>query len=297
MSRGRKVLRTIAKTTPPTKRIVIKYDNLIAENIELKQRLEIELQTKDIRTILSRKFIHGRGIEIGALHMPLSLPRGARVKYVDYIPLAKLRQQYPELKDLPLVNVDIVDNGEKLSKIKGSSLDFIIANHFFEHCQDPIGTLITFYNKLRDGGIIFMAIPDKRYTFDMNRPITTYAHLLEEHRIYPSKKFYKVHSREIAKLTELLTDSEQIEKRVQKLRSVNYSIHYHVWTQKELVELFHKTAKRFSLGIEIEAMANNIHEVVFVIRKVDKKSEAQKIKDIKKHYFGGINNSGAKKDS
>ena len=66
---------------------------------------------------------------------------------------------------------------------------------------------------------------------------------------------------------------------------MNYSIHYHVWTQKELVEFFNKTAERFSLNIEIEAMINNMHEVIFIIKKFDQRKESAKVKSIEKHYF------------
>jgi hypothetical protein len=131
-----------------------------------------------------------------------------------------------------------------------------------------------------------MAIPDKRYTFDMYRPLTSYTHLLEEHEIYPSKKFYAKHCQEIVKLTEGVKKKQEIEDRVQALVDTNYSIHHHVWTQKELIEFFYKTAGEFSLNIEVEAMVNNIHEVIFVIRKFDPRKESAKVRSISNHYFG-----------
>lgn len=290
MSRTKRVVRgavkAVARKTPPAKQVIIKCENLRAENERLNQQLDERLKMRDVRMLLSHQFLDGKGIEIGALHMPTPLPPGVKARYVDYISVAKLRRQYPELKDLPLVNVDIVDNGERLTKVKDSSVNFVIANHFFEHCQDPIGTFITFYRKLRGNGILYMAIPDKRYTFDMHRPLTSYTHLLEEHKIYPSRKFYKEHVRETARLGELLKSRKEIETRVQELLDMNYSIHHHVWTQKEMVDFFYKTAEKFSLNIEIAAMVNNVHEVIFVIRKRDPKHEARKVKDIARHYFG-----------
>ena len=130
-----------------------------------------------------------------------------------------------------------------------------------------------------------MAIPDKRYTFDMYRPVTSYAHLLEEHRIFPSKKFYKEHCREVVKLTEGATGKQVIDERIQALVDANYSIHYHVWTQKELIEFFYKTAEKFGLSINIEAMVQNMHEVIFIIKKLDPRKESARVRSIKKHYF------------
>jgi predicted SAM-dependent methyltransferase len=289
MSLHRKLLKPIARKTPFIGTLLVDRQNLTIANEKLrleKKQIEEMQATENIRTDLARRYLTGSGIEIGALHMPLPLPPNATAKYLDYLPVEELRKQYPELKALPLVTVDIVDDGEKLSKVRDNSQNFIIANHMLEHCQDPIGTLLTFYKKLRGNGVLFMAIPDKRYTFDMYRSLTPYSHLLEEHRIHPSKKFYNAHSKEIAEYTELLKDPKQINERAQALKKTNYSIHYHVWTQKELVNFFYKTAEKYSLNFEIEAVMNNVHEVVFIIKKRDPRSEAIKINAIKKHYFG-----------
>ena len=74
-----------------------------------------------------------------------------------------LRRHYPELNDLPLVNVNIVDDGEKLTAFEPNSQDFIIANHFLEHTQDPIGTVRRHLEVLRPDGVLYMAVPDRRF--------------------------------------------------------------------------------------------------------------------------------------
>jgi hypothetical protein len=53
-----------------------------------------------------------------------------------------------------------------------------------------------------------------------------------------------------------------------------------------MINFFYKTAEKFSLDIEIAAMVDHIHEVIFVIRKRDPRYEARKVKDISEHYFG-----------
>ena len=57
------------------------------------------------------------------------------------------------------------------------SQDFIIANHLLEHVADPIGALEEWYRLLRPDGILFLALPDKRVTFDKDRPRTTLDHV------------------------------------------------------------------------------------------------------------------------
>ena len=124
----------------------------------------------------------GDGIEVGPLHSPLKVPRSARVTFVDRMPVAQLREQYPELKNVKLVEPDVVDDGEKLKKFEDSSQDFIIANHFLEHCQDPIGAFEGFLRVLKEGGILYLALPDMRSTFDKDREVSAFDHLLRDYR-------------------------------------------------------------------------------------------------------------------
>ena len=95
--------------------------------------------------------------------------------------VAELRPQYHELATAPLVEVEIIDDGERLDKIADASQDFVIANHFLEHCQNPIMALRNMLRVLRVGGILFRAVPDKRYTVDVERPVTTLDHVWRDY--------------------------------------------------------------------------------------------------------------------
>ena len=130
------------------------------------------------RNRVAEPFIKGKGLEIGALHNPLKVPPGVQVQYLDRMTVEELRAHYPELHSEKLVAVDIVDDGEKLSKVQSATQDFVIANHFLEHCQNPLLAIENMLRVVKAGGILFLAIPDKRYTFDINRPIMPYEHLL-----------------------------------------------------------------------------------------------------------------------
>jgi hypothetical protein len=58
--------------------------------------------------------------------------------------------------------------------VGSGSQPFVVANHFLEHCENPFQTILNFSRVLRDGGILYMAVPDKRFTFDVERPVTDY---------------------------------------------------------------------------------------------------------------------------
>jgi SAM-dependent methyltransferase len=142
------------------------------------------------RESIANMYIRGNGIEIGALHNPVRIPKSATVKYIDIMSIPGLRKQYPDLDSRKLVDVDIVDDGEQLAKISDSTQDFVIANHFLEHCQNPIGAMSNMLRVLKEGGVLYLSIPDKRYSFDADRPVTSIEHLLKDYQEGPewSKK-------------------------------------------------------------------------------------------------------------
>jgi SAM-dependent methyltransferase len=158
-----------------------------------------------------------------------------------------------------------VDDGERLASIGDGTQDFVIANHFLEHCQNPIGALVSMFRVLRAGGILFLAVPDKRYTFDVDRPITPLEHLLRDHREGPAWS-YRQHCEEWVSLVERLRAPREIETRLAELAERNHPIHFHVWTQTEMLELF--VALRRLVALDVELIASRDGEVVAVVRKV-----------------------------
>jgi len=217
------------------------------------------------RELIAKTYIIGDGIEIGALHNPLNVPKSAKVKFVDRMCVDDLRKQYPELGEFNLVNVDIIDDGEVLGTIRNSTQDFVIANHFLEHCQDPIKAIENMLRILRTDGILYLAIPDKRYTFDCDRPITPIEHLLKDYAESPNWS-KRSHFEDWVKYIDKIKDDADVEVRVNYLMNMGYSIHYHVWTQLELFDLIIFINRNLNFKFEIQCAFANEIEVVFVLR-------------------------------
>jgi len=217
------------------------------------------------RELIAKTYIIGDGIEIGALHNPLNVPKSAKVKFVDRMCVDDLRKQYPELGEFNLVNVDIIDDGEVLGTIRNSTQDFVIANHFLEHCQDPIKAIENMLRILRTDGILYLAIPDKRYTFDCDRPITPIEHLLKDYAESPNWS-KRSHFEDWVKYIDKIKDDADAEVRVNYLMNMGYSIHYHVWTQLELFDLIIFINRNLNFKFEIQCAFANEIEVVFVLR-------------------------------
>ncbi len=218
------------------------------------------------RKALASAYLRGQGIEIGALHNPLKVPRSTKVQYIDRMSVEELRKHYPELKSFKLVKIDIIDDGETLETIENTSQDFVIANHFLEHCEDPIKAIINFFRVLREGGILYLSIPDKRYTFDKKRVVTSFDHLIRDHEESPSVSRME-HLEDWVINVEGQKTETTIQDRIQELDEMKYSIHYHNWTQKELFDLFRQLDKRFGLSMEILQFVKNEGEVTFIIEK------------------------------
>src|SRR4029079_12002414 len=142
-----------------------------AVRVRLVSLLPDRQEVRRARVRLAKRFLRGEGLEIGALHLPLPMPRGAQVRYVDRMDERSLVAESPELEGRDLVHVDVVDDGERLTTVPDASVDFVVANHFLEHTEDPIGTLEQHVRVLRPGGVLYLANPDPRVTFDERPPL------------------------------------------------------------------------------------------------------------------------------
>jgi SAM-dependent methyltransferase len=218
-----------------------------------------------VRRRLAGQYLSGSGLEIGALHIPLRAPRKASVQYVDRFEVAELRRHYPELDGYDLVAPDIIDDGEALATVAAGSMDFIIANHMIEHCEDPIGTLQNMLGVLKPGGVIYMAVPDCRFTFDRDRERTTLAHLLRDHAVGPAGS-RRGHYEEWAQHIDGAEDDE-IPVRAAELELESYSIHYHVFTPANFLALLVHCRTELGLPLEVEALERNDHEFIVILSR------------------------------
>ena len=218
------------------------------------------------RNSLSKKYIHGTGLEIGPLHFPLRVGNSARVKYIDLFSKGRNEKNYPELRGQAIVDPDIIDDGERLEKIPEGTQEFIIANHFLEHCINPIGTIRVHLSKLRTEGILYYAIPNKDFTFDVDRPLTTFQHLIDEDTVGPEPTESN-HYEEWVQLVEKVSDQEEIKKNAENLKNLKVRIHFHCWNMATLRDFFSRTKDYLGNTFEIEKFGKNLGEVLVILRK------------------------------
>lgn len=206
-----------------------------------------------------RHYLIGNGIEVGALHNPLDISGLAisRISYVDRLPENELIAFYPELEGQPLVHVDIVDDGEVLATIPDGSLDFIIGNHFLEHTRNPIGTIEHWLTKLAPNGILFLAIPDQRFTFDVHRPPTLLEHMVEDYRCSPRQRKKRDHQHFwewSAYVNEMTGDAADA--RTAYLEGIDYSIHFHTFRLQSFLKMLRYMEDKLHIPFELKACAD-----------------------------------------
>jgi SAM-dependent methyltransferase len=126
---------------------------------------------------------HLSGLEIGPSHAPLIPKTAGAVRYVDYALTDELRRNLVSRRVTPdqLVEVDLAWGDNRLKDAVGGTVDYVVASHVIEHAPDMVGWLAEIREVLRPGGLLGLAVPDRRFTFDILRPESTAGEMVEAH--------------------------------------------------------------------------------------------------------------------
>jgi SAM-dependent methyltransferase len=219
----------------------------------------------EVRSALANTYLHGEGIEIGALQKPLPVPEDALVRYVDRLTLEQARAEYPELGDVPLVRPDIVTEAETLAGLPNESYDFVIANHVLEHMKNPLGALENWLRVLRRDGRLYVAVPDHINPIDRFRPVTPLEHMIED---YSGNTDHNHHYRECAE-SAFHDKPEVLAYLPEHYRSRNYAIHFHVFDSGSFATLLSWACQRFGAAVEeLRDNHENHDEHIGIVRKL-----------------------------
>ena len=218
------------------------------------------------RARIAAPYLRGEGIEIGALNAPTPVPPPARVRHVDFRTAAQLRAQYPKLEDEALVEADLIDDGETLSKFGDATVDFLVANHFLEHCENPLGTLRNHLRTVRPGGWLFYAVPEMRCSFDSVRPLTAFEHLVADDADGGAGSRH-AHLVEWVTLVAGASGDAAIEARMRDIERRGVTIHFHVWDSNTWLECLCRARHHLHDAFEIRHFELVGPEIVAVLRR------------------------------
>jgi ubiquinone/menaquinone biosynthesis C-methylase UbiE len=216
-----------------------------------------------MRARVAEQYLTGTGVEFGALHSALAVPNSVTVKYADMESIEQLQVSYPDIEDIRVP--DFVTDLESMRGIDDSSMDFVIANHVLEHVEDPLRALASMNRVLRPSGIAFIALPDKRFTFDREREITPLAHLIKDHQQGPDWSLAGHYDEWIRCVDRLAGDAHKQKYAVMLEKRSN--IHFHVWDYSAMMEMFAYVTKAPAINLQVELSMLNGIEVIWILRK------------------------------
>jgi hypothetical protein len=128
-------------------------------------------------TLTKNLELEKQGLEIGPLDKPIVPKIGTGVLYADHLPTDKLRDKYRDnelVSNDHIQDVDIVIGPSGMRDGVGSRrLNYVLASHVIQYIPNPLGWLNEIHGFMEPGGILSLAIPDKRYCLDRLRGLTT----------------------------------------------------------------------------------------------------------------------------
>lgn len=118
-----------------------------------------------------------KGLEFGPSFNPVApKAEGFNIVTVDHLSKEELVNKYRgEPVELDRIeNVDVVWAGQDLRDELGcGTFDYIIASHVVEHVPCLVSFLRLCQDLLNDMGRLYLLVPDKRFCFDVFRPLTS----------------------------------------------------------------------------------------------------------------------------
>jgi SAM-dependent methyltransferase len=210
------------------------------------------------------RYVSGNGVELGPGHTPFPLPyAAATARYVDRWKPDENRELFPELgaeAAFPIPDIVADLNVDRLSMLDDESQDFVIASHVLEHLVDPLAHLEEIHRVLRPGGTAVILLPDRRLTFDRDRPPTALAHLVGEHAD-GTRTLDDAHIEEFLRCGGAWDDGwNDAERLAQFDLHRQRSIHVHCWTQEEFLPVVRYAIT--DLGLSWELVDAVFHEDV-----------------------------------
>jgi hypothetical protein len=137
-----------------------------------------------VTKLLSHRPLTGIAVEVAPYFNP-ALPKAAGhdVLILDVFDTKTLRDRAQASPDIPneriveIEDVDVVGDASAIGELLAArglagKVGFVVSSHNFEHLPDPIRFLRGVEASLMPGGVLSMAIPDCRSTFDHFRSMT-----------------------------------------------------------------------------------------------------------------------------
>jgi len=221
------------------------------------------------------------GVEIGAFKTPIP---GIHPIYVDKFSVYANERCLADFR------------GEATAlPFKDNSLAYVVSSHVLEHVANPIKALIEWNRVLRPDGIMYIVVPDRRFTWDSRRELTSVGHMLDDYWA-ATTAVDETHIDDFVDNVEWSTYSPataaaEVAEAKAKLKNLYWAtiksgseinIHFHVFEPQNIRELVESVSRdsRFSVSWEVldiqERFPDENPNGILIVVKV-KKGLAQRI--------------------
>ncbi len=130
--------------------------------------------------------------------------------------------------------------GSNLEPVESGSYDFVLSSHNLEHFANPLKAVEEWLRVLKPDGTILLVLPDKRFTFDNKRQVTSFAHIKSDYDSNMQEDDL-THLNEILELHDFLLSPEINDKEFYNRSLKNFEnrcLHHHVFDEQLLRQIF-----------------------------------------------------------
>ncbi len=172
-----------------------------------------------------------------------------------------------------------IQEAAELSAVPDGKYDFVLSSHSLEHIANPLKAVGNWLRVLKKNAVLVVVVPHREQTFDHHRPVTPFAHLLEDLQ-RDTREDDLTHLQEVLDLHDLARDPLAGDFPAFRQRSLrnyeNRCLHHHVFDLELVVRIF----DHFGLQVEAADLINAFH-IAVVGRKVRKADNTRFVNYVK----------------
>ncbi len=205
---------------------------------------------------LAARHLRGRGLEFGALHAPVEVDPSCEMHYADKRTRSESLALFYDVRewfDERMVEVDhVMDlDLDDLASLEPYGYDFFVAAGVIEHLVNPLRFLANLHRIMRPGSLFLLGAPDRAFTWDCDRELTTNQHLLGEYE-RREHTLSEEHLEEYIRAASPIPLPNEEPHRTNLLRfHRERSIHVHVWDEASFDGFLRFANERLGLTFEL----------------------------------------------
>jgi SAM-dependent methyltransferase len=229
-----------------------------------------------------RQGLVGEGLDLGPWHEPFFSPNG-NTKTVERYSLRDLKVNFADLPVEELAKLqepDFVCDFDKdfLAEFDDDSYDFIVASHLLEHVAQPFLLVSDIYRVLKNDGILLIALPDLRNTFDNRRIPMDFEHFKKDIKL--QIKIDEI-SHVIDYMSNVLSINPEKMSSQETQKVITESYHVHAFTDRQFVFLLNEMQEFLNFHFELIDASQSMEadaryeEFILVLKKTDSSTDIQ----------------------